>query len=86
MILITRETIAEWFDEGKDVGLHYMLIVYDDYNSDHYPVFTHTDNYHDEYKKFDNVKMQKVIEVYDLSKDRDEQLDMQLCFNAPVKS
>ncbi len=71
----SKDEIREWFLRGVKAGARYMLVVCDTFDHDDYPSFV---------KPGVDVKavvagrngheMQRVMEVYDLTKDMDAQL------------
>ncbi len=85
--------IAEWFERGKKKGATHLIIVCDTYDFSDYPVFVMSGE--DalakacKYGKVDsrgfptlkNDDMQKVMEVYNLSLDRQVQLKQHRAFN-----
>lgn len=80
--MTTKNEIAGWFDRGIAQGATHMLIVCDTFDHDDYPVFVTSNN--DCMMKYRNPgEMQKVMEVYDLRLDKQEQLSERRCFNLP---
>jgi uncharacterized membrane protein YjjP (DUF1212 family) len=80
-MLLGKETIKNWFNRADENCTH-MLIVCDTFDYDHYPVFVKTDeNVDTVYKNYLQKDMQKVMEVYNLSMDIDEQLKERRSFN-----
>lgn len=77
----TREDIKEWFLRGKSQGATHMLVVCDQFDYEDYPVFIQKDeNVREKEKEYDAKEMQRVMEVYNLSKDMDQQLSQARCF------
>ena len=75
--MTTLNQISEWFDRAKEEeNATHMLIVCDTFDYEDYPVVVHKGT--DIKKKvleYNNRKnMTKVMEVYDLSQDKEEQL------------
>jgi hypothetical protein len=70
----TKAEIKEWLERGKAKGAAHMLVVCDTYDWDDYPVYVMPEQnaraMADSYPK----DMQKLMEVYDLSRDLDGQL------------
>ena len=70
----TRGDISRWFDDGAKTAARYMLILCDTYDHDDYPVFcTSEELAKDRMKNPGN--MQKVMECYDLTADKDAQMN-----------
>jgi hypothetical protein len=67
----TIEDIISWFEAGKIRGCGYMIIACDTFSYENYPVYTTNDpvEFWKIYKNHDGIGMQKIVEVYDLSKD-----------------
>ena len=75
----TRQDIQDWIDRGLSEGASHLVVVCDTFDYEDYPVFCTTV---EEAKKRYNEpgSMQKVMEVYKLSGDIEEQLDRKRCF------
>lgn len=74
----SKQEIKKWFDQGVEQGAAFMVVRCDTFDWDDYP------SYHDTEGSARGVvqspgQMQKVMEVYDLSKPRDEQIAMPRC-------
>ena len=82
--MTTRDEISEWFDRGVKKGATHMIVVCDTYEHDDYPVYV--SGGHDEARRKYNEylhgthSMQKVMEVYNLSADKAEQMGERRCF------
>ena len=77
MSAATRQQISEWFDIGRERSTQprYMLVICDTYDHDDYPsYFTTRESAVD--KIANPGSMQRVMEVYDLNKNKEEQLDL----------
>lgn len=74
--------IKSWFEDGvSQKNKTHMIIVCDTFDYDDYPVYVSEDeNVHEIQNEYDNKDMQKVMEVYNLSKDMEQQLSMTRCF------
>jgi hypothetical protein len=79
----TRELIGEWFDQGlRTANVTHMIIVCDTFDYEDYPVYVTSDqSCRTEAEKYNEKNMQKIMEVYDLRMDRDQQLTARRCFN-----
>lgn len=78
--MTTKSQIAEWFDRGVAQGASHLVVVCDTYDWDDYPVFCA--NQEEAHKRVANPgEMQRIMEVYNLSKDKEEQLNEHRAFN-----
>ena len=78
----TKEEIKKWLEKGKEKNASHVVIVCDEFSNEDYPVYvTHEQDVTEITKKYHDKNMQKVIEVYSLRKDFDEQLNKARCFN-----
>lgn len=78
----SRQDIIDWFAEGVASDCTHMIVVCDTFDYDDYPVFVFAnEDVHKVYEKYNGNNMQKVMEVYDLSMDRDPQLAEFRAFN-----
>ena len=78
----TRHDIEGWFDRGVTQKARHMLVVYDLFDHDDYPVFTTTDA--DCLWRYKNPgEMQRVMEVYDLRADKAEQMNERRAMRLP---
>lgn len=81
----TKTEIGEAFLRGKDKGAGYMLVVCDTFDYSNYPVYAaDLDECLSKFKAIDGKEMQKVMEVYDLSYDMQEQLNTARCNRLPI--
>jgi hypothetical protein len=75
----TRTEIKEWLEEAESDATH-MLVVCDMFDYSDYPVYV--SNVKKAIKHYDyRSEMSKVMEVYDLRKDFDEQLNEYRAWN-----
>jgi hypothetical protein len=78
----SKSWIGECFDTGKSKGKTHLIIVCDTFNYDNYQVYVGPDQdvrkVVEEYRK---EEMQKVVEVYNLSMDKEAQLNQERAFN-----
>jgi hypothetical protein len=82
----TRTQIGEWFDEGIELGATHMIVVCDTFDHGDYPSYVMPDQNAREFAAsqygFPNTKnMQRVMEVYDLRKDKAAQINEHRAFN-----
>lgn len=72
----TREDIKEWCERGIKEGATHMIVVCDTFDWEDYPVYVKKGE--DAKKKYEQyasgANMQKVMEVYNLTKDLTAQL------------
>ncbi len=69
------EDLSEWFDRGVEQGATHMIVVCDTFSYEDYPVYVKKgEDVRDVYKKHDGSNMQKVMEVYSLTKNKTSQL------------
>ena len=71
--MTSQSEIGAWFDDGVNMKATHMLVVCDTFDYDEYPVFAM-----DAAACIANYKnsgeMQRVMEVYDLSLDKEKQM------------
>lgn len=85
----THDDIGKWFDDAVRNEATHMLIVCDTFDFEDFPV--HVPYGRDAQEMVDEVnrkEMLRVMEVYDLSLDKDVQLGQTYCWNtgpAPVR-
>lgn len=68
--------IAGWFQDGLDEGHAYMIVVCDTFDHEDYPHYVHAREAHEfwsHYDYYDGKNMQRIMEVYDLSKPWSQQ-------------
>jgi hypothetical protein len=79
----TSEDIKSWFRRGLHKGATHMLVVCDTYDYTDYPSFVMPGE--DAREKYNHYQfggnMQKVMEVYDLSKSEADQMSSKRAFN-----
>ena len=87
MIIADKKEIREWFAKGVKKGKKYMLVVYDlmdapdDMDSPYYA--DSDEDAVDTYYAFSSDKFCKVMEVYDLTADMEEQLAEKRAWRLP---
>ena len=78
----TKNEIREWFLRGIEQGATHLVVVCDTFNHDDYPVFVESnENVKEVESEYNGKNMQKVMEVYNLSKDMENQLNQFRAFN-----
>jgi len=87
--MTTKVEIKLWFEgalvtEGTVKDYSHMLVVCDTFDHDDYPVYVKRgDSVIDTVKHYDNKSMQRVVEVYDLDIDLEQQLNVDRVWNVP---
>ncbi len=77
----TKEDIKEWIKRGQDQGATHMIVVCDTFDWEDYPVYVMpTEDARTKYHSYNGQNMQKVMEVYNLSKDINYQLNQHRSF------
>lgn len=87
----TRADISRWFDEaatrnaeavkGRDSYTH-MIVVCDEFDWSDFPVFVGvSENVRDVEKSWNDKDLSHVMEIYDLSLDKETQLNEHRTFN-----
>ncbi len=72
----SRIDIRRWFKDGKKSGATHMIVVCDTWDWEDYPVYVKPDEkVREKYAEYNNKNMQKVMEVYSLKKDMENQLN-----------
>ncbi len=71
----SRERIAKWFDTGKVNGQTHMVVFCDDFEYEDYPSYVPDQSSLEEALSKDGRNMQRIMEVYNYSLDREEQLN-----------
>lgn len=78
----TREEIRNWIKRGKKEKATHMLVVVDTFDYEDYPVFVKVgENVYTKEHEYNQSPMQRVMEVYNLSKDIEPQLAQDRSFN-----
>jgi hypothetical protein len=77
-----RLDILCWFDEGVRKGATHMIVVCDTWDYEDYAVYVMPgEDTRKKVSEFSGPNMQRVMEVYDLSMDKTQQLDQRRVFN-----
>jgi hypothetical protein len=77
----SRQDISRWFDEGVSKGATHMLVVCDTFDWEDYPVFAKGD-VDIKIEHYRQASMQKIMEVYNLSMSKQEQMAERRVWNA----
>lgn len=70
----SKEQIKRWLTEAQKSGASHVIVVCDTYDWDDYPVPVTQGELSQKLDYYRNASMQKIMEVYNLSMDLDEQL------------
>jgi hypothetical protein len=71
----TINVIREWLKAGQAQKATHMIVVCDTFDYDDYPIYVMPgEDVREREKEFKGVNMQKVMEVYNLSMDIEQQL------------
>ena len=74
--MTTKQDIREWLEEGQEQGATHVIVMCDTFEWSDYPVFVSpNEKVRKVEKKKKKGNMQKVMEVYNLSMDLNEQLN-----------
>lgn len=80
--MTTPNDIGTWFDEGKRGGATHLIVVFDSWDHEDYPVYVKpTEDVREIYNKHQGQNMERVMEVYNLSMDKAVQLAEFRAFN-----
>lgn len=84
--MVTNErTISGWFDAGVARGSKFMIVVCDLYKHEDYPVYVDDEGkFEEQLSHITNDPMSRVMEVYDLSLDKNMQMREDRAFHYPV--
>lgn len=76
----TKQDIARWIQAGKERGHKWMIVKYDSWDHEDYPVYV------DDYDKYVLYTAgDKVMEVYDLTMDAETQLNEYRAYHPPAQ-
>jgi hypothetical protein len=77
----TKEDIKEWIKRGQEQGATHMIVVCDTFDWDDYPVYVMPgEDARKKFESYNGANMQKVMEVYNLSKDVNKQMNQHRSF------
>ena len=77
----SRQDISDWFDEGVSKGASHMIVVCDGWDYEDYPVFVAPEHDIQDVLPRYRTNMQTIMEVYNLSMDKAEQLAARRVWN-----
>ena len=74
--------IRAWLADAERLGATHLIVVDDTFDHDDYPVYVMPDqDVREVAKQYDNVNMQRIMEVYSLALDKDMQIDEHRAFH-----
>ena len=80
----TKDEISSWFDQGVAQKATHLIVVCDTYDNDDYPCFANGDaDVIEKHGYYDYKNMQRVMEVYDLSDSKAEQMNERRAMRLP---
>ena len=79
--MTTKDDIRRWLENGKKKRVTHLIVVCDTFDYEDYPVYVHKNENVHEVEEQHSKDMQRVMEVYKLSMDWDEQLNQKRSFN-----
>ena len=78
----TREEIRKWLNDAKMADASHVIVVCDTYDYSDYPVFVKkTDDIHQKIDVYHGKNMQRIMEIYNLNQDIEQQLNQERCWN-----
>ena len=86
--MTTKDEIENWFDAGAGGGYKFLMVYCDTYDYSDYPVYVKSaDTFwekHDD-PMYTAKNMQKLVEVYDLSLDKETQMEERCAYHPPAR-
>lgn len=79
----TKADIRQWFERGVEEGHDYMIVVCDTFDHEDYPAYAMKNTFPAQERHYRTASMQRIMEVYDLHQDMEEQLNEHRCFRGP---
>lgn len=77
----SKEDIRNWIKSGQEQGATHVIVVCDTFDWEDYPIYVMpTDDVQKKFADYNGPNMQKVMEVYNLSKDIDKQVSQNRAF------
>jgi len=77
---MSKTEIRAWFQQGVSQGANYMVVMCDTFDYTYYPVYYFTT---DDVRSCAPGSMTRLMEIYDLSMDREQQLDEERAMHLP---
>ena len=68
--------IKKWLEDAKSKGSGFLIVMCDTFDNDDYPIFIEKgEDIKEEVKKLHRKDMQRAVEIYDMDKDLDSQIE-----------
>lgn len=81
-----KEDLRKWFDDGVAQGALFMIVACDTYDHSDYPVYAKTAwEAWVQFQAHDGLYGQRIMEVYDLLRDREVQMAEFRAFHMPTR-
>jgi len=78
--MTTQAQISQWFDDGVKQGATHLIVACDTWDYEDYPVYvTEGEDAKAKAEKYNSTNMQSLMEVYKLTDDKVEQLNIPRC-------
>lgn len=78
----TKEDIREWIRRGKEQKATHLIVVCDTFDYNDYPVFVQkNEDVKIIVEEYSGRNMQTIMEVYNLNKNIEDQLNSDRCYN-----
>lgn len=71
---VTKDTISNWFDKGVHMKATHMLVVCDEFDYSDFPVYVTNGRARARADELNGEDMTRVLEVYNLVMDKEDQL------------
>lgn len=76
--MLTKFDIAQWFERGINKRATHLLVACDTFDYEYYPIFAFSEQEaREKYASKHGHNLQKIMEVYNLKKDKEKQLNTQ---------
>ena len=79
----TRKMIRRWLVNMKNQGYSHMIVAADTFDYSDYPIGVHAKDVHERLNHIRSAPMSRIMEVYDLNMDFEEQLNEHRAYNLP---
>lgn len=80
--MTSKDTIRQWLQRGIDENQTHVIVVCDTYDYEDYPVYVdETEDVREVEKKYNGQNMQRIMEVYNLKMNIEDQLNQHRAFN-----
>lgn len=82
-----KSLIRTWLYEAKERGTRYLIVVCDTFDYEDYPVHIGPDeDFWIRYTEYNGTNMQRIMEVYDMKVDIEQQLSEHRVMHCPPQS